>query len=134
MGEGHFFSLLPPPPPFHAFLSFINCPINKMRGQIKSKQNIYSSCLVVSTPSAPPVTLLPDARYDEVMTAFGGQGFLVRTEEELRRALELSLSEWERPSLINVLIDPASDRKQQVTGAGGTLASQAFRHAERCVS
>lgn len=65
------------------------------------------------TTVAPPVTLLPDARYDEVMTAFGGRGFLVRTEEELRKALELSLSDWERPSLLNVLIDPASDRKQQ---------------------
>lgn len=64
---------------------------------------------------APPVTLLPEARYDEVMTAFGGRGFLVRTVEELRSALELSLSDWERPSLLNVLIDPSSDRKQQVT-------------------
>lgn len=64
---------------------------------------------------APPVTLLPEARYDEVMTAFGGRGFLVRTVEELRSALELSLSEWQRPSLLNVLIDPSSDRKQQVT-------------------
>lgn len=63
---------------------------------------------------APPVTLLPDARYDEVMTAFGGRGFLVRTPEELRSSLELSLSDWERPSLLNVLIDPSSDRKQQV--------------------
>uniref|UniRef100_A0A3Q3VKJ0 2-hydroxyacyl-CoA lyase n=1 Tax=Mola mola TaxID=94237 RepID=A0A3Q3VKJ0_MOLML len=65
------------------------------------------------TSVAPPVTLLPEARYDEVMTAFGGRGFLVRTEEELRRALELSLSDWDRPSLLNVLIDPSSDRKQQ---------------------
>ncbi|XP_056142193.1 2-hydroxyacyl-CoA lyase 1 [Lampris incognitus] len=65
------------------------------------------------TSIAPPVTLLPEARYDEVMRAFGGQGFLVRTVEELRRALETSLSDWERPSLLNVLIDPASDRKQQ---------------------
>lgn len=64
---------------------------------------------------APPVTLLPEARYDEVMNAFGGRGFLVRTEEELRSALQLSLSDWERPSLLNVLIDPSSDRKQQVT-------------------
>ncbi len=66
---------------------------------------------------APPVTLLPEARYDEVMTAFGGRGFLVRTVEELRSALQLSLSDWERPSLLNVLIDPSSDRKQQVTVA-----------------
>lgn len=62
---------------------------------------------------APPVTLLPEARYDAVMTAFGGRGFLVRTVEELHSALELSLSDWDKPSLLNVLIDPASDRKQQ---------------------
>lgn len=61
------------------------------------------------------MSLLPDARYDEVMKAFGGRGLLVRTVEELRSALQLSLSDWGRPSLINVLIDPSSDRKQQVT-------------------
>uniref|UniRef100_A0A671UPY8 2-hydroxyacyl-CoA lyase n=1 Tax=Sparus aurata TaxID=8175 RepID=A0A671UPY8_SPAAU len=66
------------------------------------------------TSIAPPVTLLPEARYDEVMTAFGGRGFLVRTVEELRSALQISLDDWERPSLLNVLIDPSSDRKQQV--------------------
>ncbi|XP_017281937.1 2-hydroxyacyl-CoA lyase 1 isoform X2 [Kryptolebias marmoratus] len=65
------------------------------------------------TSIAPPVSLLPEARYDEVMAAFGGRGFLVRTVEELRSALQLSLSDWERPSLLNVLIDPSSDRKQQ---------------------
>lgn len=65
------------------------------------------------TSVAPPVTLLPEARYDQVMTAFGGRGFLVRTPEELRSALQLSLSDWEKPSLLNVLIDPSSDRKQQ---------------------
>uniref|UniRef100_A0A3B5RDX2 2-hydroxyacyl-CoA lyase 1 n=1 Tax=Xiphophorus maculatus TaxID=8083 RepID=A0A3B5RDX2_XIPMA len=65
------------------------------------------------TSVAPPVSLLPDARYDEVMTAFGGRGFLVRTAEELRDALQLCLTDWERPSLLNVLIDPSSDRKQQ---------------------
>ncbi|XP_047217435.1 2-hydroxyacyl-CoA lyase 1 [Girardinichthys multiradiatus] len=65
------------------------------------------------TSIAPPVSLLPEARYDEVMTAFGGRGFLVRTTEELRDALQLSLDDWETPSLLNVLIDPSSDRKQQ---------------------
>ncbi|XP_041843434.1 2-hydroxyacyl-CoA lyase 1 [Melanotaenia boesemani] len=65
------------------------------------------------TSVVPPVSLLPEARYDEVMTAFGGRGLLVRTVEELRSALQLSLSDWERPSLLNVLIDPSSDRKQQ---------------------
>lgn len=65
------------------------------------------------------MTLLPEARYDQVMTAFGGRGFLVRTPEELRSALELSLSDWEKPSLLNVLIDPSSDRKQQVISVRG---------------
>ncbi|XP_072572090.1 2-hydroxyacyl-CoA lyase 1 isoform X2 [Paramormyrops kingsleyae] len=65
------------------------------------------------TTMAPPVTLLPEARYHEVMSAFGGRGFLVRTPRELREALSLSLDDWERPSLLNVLIDPTSDRKQQ---------------------
>lgn len=65
------------------------------------------------TAIAPPVSLLPEARYDQVMTAFGGQGYLVRTAEELRDALRRSLSDWDKPSLLNVLIDPSSDRKQQ---------------------
>ncbi|XP_028326197.1 2-hydroxyacyl-CoA lyase 1 [Gouania willdenowi] len=65
------------------------------------------------TTIAPPVSLLPEARYDEVMSAFGGRGFLVRTVTELRSALELSLSDWEKPCLLNVLIDPSSDRKKQ---------------------
>lgn len=60
------------------------------------------------------MTLLPEARYDQVMAAFGGRGYLVRTVEELRTALELSMADWQRPSLLNVLIDPSSDRKQQV--------------------
>ncbi|GAA6072092.1 2-hydroxyacyl-CoA lyase 1 isoform X1 [Tachysurus ichikawai] len=62
---------------------------------------------------APPVTLLPEAHYEQVMCAFGGCGYLVRTVEELRTALQKSLSQTATPSLINVLIDPASDRKQQ---------------------
>uniref|UniRef100_A0A8C9TK68 2-hydroxyacyl-CoA lyase 1 n=1 Tax=Scleropages formosus TaxID=113540 RepID=A0A8C9TK68_SCLFO len=69
---------------------------------------------IVGCVVAPPVTLLPEARYDQVMAAFGGQGFFVRTPQELRSALQLCLDDWERPSLLNVLIDPASDRKQQV--------------------
>ncbi|KAG9345151.1 hypothetical protein JZ751_009694 [Albula glossodonta] len=65
------------------------------------------------TTVAPPVTLLPDARYDEVMAAFGGRGFLVQTPEELRSALTLSLEDWEGPrvSLADPLklIDPREE-------------------------
>uniref|UniRef100_A0A8C2CLS1 2-hydroxyacyl-CoA lyase n=1 Tax=Cyprinus carpio TaxID=7962 RepID=A0A8C2CLS1_CYPCA len=61
------------------------------------------------TTIAPPVTLLPEARYEQVMSAFGGRGYLVRTVEELRSALQESLDNTQMPSLLNVLIDPASD-------------------------
>lgn len=71
------------------------------------------SCICVYF-RAPPVTLLPEARYEQVMCAFGGSGYLVRTVEELCTALQQSLNETATPSLINVLIDPSSDRKQQV--------------------
>ncbi|XP_028674043.1 2-hydroxyacyl-CoA lyase 1 isoform X1 [Erpetoichthys calabaricus] len=62
--------------------------------------------------TAPPVSLLPNARYDQVMSAFGGKGYFVRTPDELHRALEESLN-CETPSLINIMINPSSDRKPQ---------------------
>ncbi|KAI5106119.1 2-hydroxyacyl-CoA lyase 1 [Silurus meridionalis] len=77
------------------------------------------------TVIAPPVTLLPEARYEQVMCAFGGRGYLVRTVEELRTALQQSLRDTTNPSLINVLIDPTSDRKQQGTmGLTGMLGQK----------
>ena len=74
---------------------------------------------------APPVTLLPEARYERVMCAFGGCGYLVRTVEELRSALQQSLRDTAMPSLLNVLIDPAADRKQQVSCSTHPHMSQA---------
>ncbi|XP_063778014.1 2-hydroxyacyl-CoA lyase 1 isoform X2 [Pseudophryne corroboree] len=62
---------------------------------------------------APPVSLKPNARYEQVMAAFGGKGYFVNTPEDLQRALKSSFSEKHLPSLINVMIDPQSDRKKQ---------------------
>ncbi|XP_033849097.1 2-hydroxyacyl-CoA lyase 1 [Acipenser ruthenus] len=62
---------------------------------------------------APPVSLLPNAHYEQVMSAFGGSGYFVRTPEELQAALQESLTDCEKPALINVMIDPYSDRKHQ---------------------
>ncbi|KAM4029429.1 2-hydroxyacyl-CoA lyase 1 isoform 2-T2 [Anomaloglossus baeobatrachus] len=62
---------------------------------------------------APPVSLKPNARYEQVMTAFGGKGYFVNTPEELQKALNSSFSDKNAPSLINVMIDPQSDRKEQ---------------------
>jgi acetolactate synthase I/II/III large subunit len=50
--------------------------------------------------------LQPRCRYDEVVSALGGQGELVERPEELRPALERAFSSG-RPALVNVLTDPS---------------------------
>jgi len=50
--------------------------------------------------------LRPETRYDQVVEALGGEGFLVRTPGELRPALERALAA-DRPALVNVLTDPS---------------------------
>ena len=49
--------------------------------------------------------LRPETRYDEVVTALGGRGELIRRPEELRPALERAFSAG-LPTLLNVLTDP----------------------------
>ncbi|WP_455598467.1 oxalyl-CoA decarboxylase [Cloacibacillus sp.] len=57
-----------------------------------------------SDPS--PTTLDPNAHYDKIIEAFGGDPYFVRTPDELKKALEAGLSS-KRPTLINVVIDPS---------------------------
>ncbi|XP_056656244.1 2-hydroxyacyl-CoA lyase 1 [Monodelphis domestica] len=61
----------------------------------------------------PPVSLLPNSHYEQVMTAFGGKGYFVQTPGELQDALTRSLAEKATPSLINVMIEPQAARKKQ---------------------
>jgi acetolactate synthase I/II/III large subunit len=49
--------------------------------------------------------LRPETRYDEVVSALGGHGELVRTPDELRPALDRAFASG-RPALVNVLTDP----------------------------
>jgi acetolactate synthase-1/2/3 large subunit len=49
--------------------------------------------------------LRPETRYDEVVSALGGHGELVRTPDELRPALERAFAAG-KPALVNVLTDP----------------------------
>lgn len=63
---------------------------------------------------APPTSLAPNTRYDKMMEAFGGQGHLVKTPEELHGTFKAALNEnSSKPILINVLIDPLATRKSQ---------------------
>lgn len=66
-----------------------------------------------ATALAPPMCLLPNAHYEQVMTAFGGNGYFVQTREELQESLRKSLADTTKPSLINIMIEPQSMRKAQ---------------------
>ncbi len=65
-------------------------------------------------PSKPVPTFVytPGARYEKVIEAFGGLGLFVDRVADLGPALERALA-CDRPSLVNVLIDPKAARKPQ---------------------
>ncbi|XP_007934911.1 2-hydroxyacyl-CoA lyase 1 [Orycteropus afer afer] len=62
---------------------------------------------------APPMCLLPNSHYEQVMIAFGGKGYFVQTPEELQKSLRQSLADTTKPSLINIMIEPQAARKAQ---------------------
>ena len=53
-----------------------------------------------------PTMLMPEARYDRLIEAFGGNAYHVTTPDELDEALSVALAS-KRPSLINCVIDPS---------------------------
>lgn len=56
----------------------------------------------------PPMCLLPNSHYEQVMTAFGGKGYFVQTPEELQNSLRQALQDTSRPCLLNIMIEPQS--------------------------
>ena len=59
-----------------------------------------------------PHALLPQARYDKIMEAFGGLGMVVSDPADLKQALDKAM-EFDGPALVNVLINPRAGRKPQ---------------------
>ncbi|MBM3946021.1 MAG: hypothetical protein FJ315_01300 [SAR202 cluster bacterium] len=51
--------------------------------------------------------------YDKVMEAFGGNGFYIERQEQIRPALEQALASRNKPSLLNIVIDKRARRRQQ---------------------
>ncbi|KAL2804306.1 2-hydroxyacyl-CoA lyase 1 isoform d [Daubentonia madagascariensis] len=66
-----------------------------------------------ATIASPPVCLLPNSHYEQVITAFGGKGYFVQTPEELQESLRQTLADTTKPSLINIMIEPQATRKAQ---------------------
>lgn len=74
---------------------------------LQSKEDVYTSAL--------PIFLSPDARYEKIIEAFGGKGYYAETADQLDSSLRTSFSNSKRgdASLINVMINPVSSRKEQ---------------------
>ncbi|MDE0814282.1 MAG: oxalyl-CoA decarboxylase [Alphaproteobacteria bacterium] len=60
----------------------------------------------------PPGILTVGARYDLMMEAFGGKGFLVNDPADLQAALDAAMA-FDGPALVNVILDPKAGRKPQ---------------------
>jgi len=66
--------------------------------------------------SAPPTSLVPDCRYDRIMSMFGeGQatGWNCSTIPQLTEALQAALQVTDRPCVLNVVINPLATRQPQ---------------------
>ncbi|GFN90703.1 2-hydroxyacyl-coa lyase 1 [Plakobranchus ocellatus] len=62
--------------------------------------------------NAPPTSLQPNTRYEKMMEAFGGEGYFCRTAEEIRNSLKAALQS-NKPTVINIMINPMAQRKTQ---------------------
>lgn len=62
----------------------------------------------------PPTVLSPNARYDKVLAAFGGNGYFVNTPEEIQKAMRESMACTKQASMVNIMINTMADRRAQV--------------------
>jgi 2-hydroxyacyl-CoA lyase 1 len=60
----------------------------------------------------PPSVMLPGARYEKVIDAFGGRGYFVDDPADLRAALEAA-NGGDGPAIVNIAIAPRANRKPQ---------------------
>ena len=72
-----------------------------------------------------PTSYVPNARYEKVIEAFGGDGYFVETPDQLKPALNAAFAS-NRPNIINIMISAQSRRKAaavRVADASGRRAS-----------
>lgn len=63
--------------------------------------------------STPPSALGVQIRYEAMMKMFHMRGYFCETVKELEAAVKSCLEVNDRPTIINVAINPSSDRKPQ---------------------
>ena len=61
------------------------------------------------------MTLTANIRYDKLSSAFEGfNGYHAETVDQIKTAFRSALKETNKPSIINIAINPSADRKAQV--------------------
>ena len=92
----------------------VACRYNMPITFIILNNNGISGGPAVMDPSRPPMptSYVPQARYEKVIEAFGGEGWFVETPDELRPALEKAFASG-KPSVVNIMINPSAQRKPQ---------------------
>ncbi|KAI4502287.1 hypothetical protein M0802_002969 [Mischocyttarus mexicanus] len=65
------------------------------------------------TEAIPPHSLTSETHYEKMMEMFGKKGHFCVTVDDIRQALKKSFEESSGPNLINIMINPQADRKEQ---------------------
>ena len=61
------------------------------------------------------MTLTANIRYEKLANAFENfKGYFAETPEQIRQSFKLALETTDKPSIINIAINPSADRKAQV--------------------
>ncbi|CAK9799359.1 2-hydroxyacyl-CoA lyase 1 [Anthophora quadrimaculata] len=66
-----------------------------------------------ATQVTPPNSLTCDTHYEKMLEMFGRKGYFCTTVQDIQRALKSCLQVSDAPSLINIMINPQADRKEQ---------------------
>jgi 2-hydroxyacyl-CoA lyase 1 len=95
----------------------VACRYNMPITFIILNNNGISGGPAVMDPSRPPMptSYVPQARYEKVIEAFGGDGYFVETPDQLRPALDKAFAGG-KPSVVNIMINPSAQRKPQQFG------------------
>lgn len=65
------------------------------------------------TQVTPPFSLTCETHYEKMIEMFDRKGYFCTTVQEIQHAIKSSLKVMDEPSLINIMIDPQAERKEQ---------------------
>ncbi|XP_076167522.1 2-hydroxyacyl-CoA lyase [Ptiloglossa arizonensis] len=65
------------------------------------------------TQVTPPHSLTSETHYEKMMEMFGRKGHFCTTVQDIQHAMKLCLRVNDAPSVINIMINPQADRKEQ---------------------